>query len=354
MRNKKILALSLATTMLLGSSLSVAAVDGTAVDSSGTTITGQGNTAYVDTEIYRVTIPTTETLSLLNIDPQGIMSMPGATATAEELAAYAGKITSTSKPMINNTSSKPMKVTVALQVTGNATTVTSETAVEADKSNNILLYAVPSATDVAGSEGNYTSSTTGIVMKSDAPVSVDFILPAATYNFKRAGEGASATYSYELADEGHGTALSFEGLVNKKADWTDYKAGGSKSIGMTAKFTFTNEIGSDEADDAEGAPYAMKAYVGDKVTLPTEGAIILLNEAFWVGPDKNDNAATFDDGAAISNVKVNGVACTHTVTDNYIVISWDNIVSIGEDDVTTWVITATVNGTNYTATYSLN
>lgn len=267
MQNKKILALSLATAMLLGSSLSVSAATGTAENATGETITGSGDINYVDTTVYNVTIPTTSSLDL-TVDPQGLSGMTGETATEADLAAYAGKITSSSKPIINNLSSKPMKVSVALQVTGDATAVTTTAAVDADTSNNVLLYAVPSATDVKGSVDNYSASATGIVMKKDAAVTVDFILPEATYNFTKAG----SDYGYALADgeTGHGTALSFEGLVNKNADWSAYIAESSpKTIGMTAKFTFTNTLDADTdvADATEGAPFAMKAYTGDKVTV---------------------------------------------------------------------------------------
>lgn len=356
MQNKKILALSLATAMLLGSSLSVSAATGTAENTTGETITGSGDITYVDTTVYNVTLPTTSSLNL-TVDPQGLSGMTGETATEADLAAYAGKITSSSKPIINNLSSKPMKVSVELQVTGDATAVTTEAAVEADTSNNVLLYAVPSATDVKGSVDNYSASATGIVMKKDAAVTVDFILPEATYNFTKDG----SNYGYEVADgeTGHGTALSFEGLVNKNADWSAYIAESSpKTIGMTAKFTFTNTIGSDVADATEGAPFAMKAYTGDKVTVTpapatVEGICLLVDGAFWVGPDAADNTATFDEGATVSNVKVNGVACNHTVNSNYIVISWADIQAIGQDSVTTWTVTATVNGTNYTASYTL-
>lgn len=267
MQNKKILALSLATAMLLGSSLSVSAATGTAENATGETITGSGDITYVDTTVYNVTLPTTGGLDL-TVDPQGLSGMTGETATEADLAAYAGKITSSSKPIITNLSSKPMKVSVALQITGDATAVTTAAAVEADTSNNVLLYAVPSATDVKGSADNYSASATGIVMKKDAAVTVDFILPEATYNFKKDG----SNYTYELAEgeTGHGTALSFEGLVNKNADWSAYIAESSpKTIGMTAKFTFTNTLvaDTDVADATAGAPFAMKAYTGDKVTV---------------------------------------------------------------------------------------
>lgn len=269
---KKALALLMATTMVMGLSMTTQAATGTGENATGTTITGEGDMTYVDTTVYSVTIPTTAALDLI-VDPQGLTGMDGETASSSDLAAYAGKITCATLPVINNQSSVPMKVTVDLQMTGDATYVDAEADVEADTSNNVLFYAVPSAVDVKGSADNFKDSATGIVMTKDAAVSLSFILPAAQYNYtKTVAEGTGAvTYGYAIAadETGHGTALKFGGLINKKADWTAYVAETDpKTIGMTAVFKFTSTIATEDvADSTEGAPYAMKAYTGTTVTV---------------------------------------------------------------------------------------
>lgn len=272
MKQKKVMALLLAATMILGTSMQAFAATGTENNTSaGQTITGEGDVTAVETTVYSVTIPTTATTKLV-IDPQGIMDMKdGDTATKEDLAENAGKITCASKAVITNLSSVPAKVTVDLTLTGDATPVTDLTSVDADTANNILLYANPSATDVpvgADVANTYTASNTGIIIPKTTPASVEFVLDEADYVFKK----ASSTTTYELAtaNTGHGTALEFAGYVNKNADWSDYLATATtkKSIGMTAKFTFTHTLASgDVADTTEGAPYAMKAYSGDTVDL---------------------------------------------------------------------------------------
>ena len=261
---RKVLALLLATTMVLGSASTVLAAQGTGENTTGETITGTGDVSYVDTTIYSVTIPTTAAIDLV-VDPQGLSGLEG-TATAEELAEYAGKITCATKPLITNLSSVPAKVSVKLTLTGDATGVTTVAAVDDDttKAENVLLYAVPSAVDTEGNAENYVASAKGIVLSS-TDATVNFVLPAAAYNYvEGATENDPATYELVDGETGHGTALAFEGYVNKHADWSAYAGdSASKSIGMTAVFTFTHTL--DESDVAGEGAYGMMDYAGTTV-----------------------------------------------------------------------------------------
>lgn len=271
---RKVLALSLAGAMVFGTTMPALAATGTDENTTGNTVTGSGDVSYVDTTVYSVTLPTTATTSLV-VDPQGLTGLTnGSTATADELEAYAGKITCASTPIVTNLSSVPMKVSVKLAMTGDATPVKTVEAVNdtTTKANNVLLYAVPSAADTKGVESNYIASTTGVVL-SATEATVDFILPAAEYNYKKAEDG-TITYEVVAGETGHGSGLSFGGYVNKHADWSDYvKETDPKAIGMTAVFTFTKTIADGEAaDTTEGAPYGMKAYTGDKVTVKPSNA----------------------------------------------------------------------------------
>lgn len=275
MKKRQVLALTLAAAMVMGSSMSVLAAAGDKEDTTGVEMEGTGDISYVDTKVYNVLLPTTNSTTLV-VDPQGISQLEeGKVATAEQLAAGAGLITCATTPLVTNLSSVPMKVSVAMSLTGDATAVTTVADVEKDENNNVLLYAVPSAADTKGVANGYAASTTGVVLPavgtdSANPVSakLDFILDAAAYNFSKDASG-KVTYVAVDGDTGHGTGLQFGGYVNKKADWADYvKETSPKKIGLRAKFTFTNTIADGETADAtEGAPYAMKAYTGDKVTV---------------------------------------------------------------------------------------
>ncbi len=265
MKRKSIFALMLAMVMTMGSTMTVLADPFTGEEeTTGTTVTGEGDVEYVNTKIISVTLPTSESLRL-TIDPQGISALAnGATASKEDLANAAGLITGTSKAVVTNCSSVPVKVSVKLKGSGDATFVTTTAAVEkapadGSKEENVLLYALPSSVDVGNSADNYVASTKGVTISS-TETTVNFVLDAATYNYSKDVSG-NASYALKTGETGHGTAIAFEGLVNTKADWSDYVKDTSPStIGMTAVFTYTSTLtASDVADSTEGAPYGMMA-----------------------------------------------------------------------------------------------
>lgn len=293
MKRKRILALVLAMSMILGNALTVFADE---------TITGEGDVSYVDTKVISVTLPTTATMKLI-IDPQGLTALKdGETASAEDLASAAGLITGESKAVVTNLSSVPVKVSVKLTGTGAANFVADAASVEKapagdQKENNILLYALPSSVDVAGSADNYVASTTGITMNS-SEASVDFVLDPAEYNFSK--EGEKVTYELKEGETGHGTAIAFEGLVNTQADWSDFvKESEPSKIGMTAVFSYTAEVGDSVADTTEGAPYGMVKKTSGTITVEakevaptftasdTPGVINFTTGAGEIGMDKS-------------------------------------------------------------------
>lgn len=274
MKQKKVLALLLTSAMVLGTSMQAFAATG--VSSGDATWEGEGEVNAVDTTVYSVTLPTDAVTTKLIIDPQGIMQMKsGDTASADDLAGAAGRITCESIPMIANTSSVPMKVGVSMQLSGDATDVSAINEVEADDETNVLLYAVPSAVDAKSADATkYSASSNGFVIHKSAPTDLEFILDAAEYQFEK--DATTGAVTYKLADgSGHATGVEFAGFANKKADWSEFVApqapltgGPDKKVGMKATFSFTSELKSgDVADTTEGAPYAMKAYSGDVVDL---------------------------------------------------------------------------------------
>lgn len=360
MKKRKLLAVLLTLTMVMGSALTAQAANGDATGTS--TITGTGDVDYVDTTIYKVVIPTTGALTL-NVDPQGLAGLAeGESKTAAELAAYAGKVTGASTPVVLNASSVDMTVSVALTLTGDATGVTSEAAVEADTNNNILLYAVPSSTavtsadDTAGAATGYTAGTTGVVITTSA-ATVEFLLPAAEYEYAKA-EGTGALSYARTETPCQGTGISFAGLVNTKADWSDYvKETDPSEIGMTAVFSFAAAEESDELGETPAAAFMMD-YAGTVVTLTastqeTDDYVMAVGEDGVV-------SYTFVDApeGTLTVCKIDGSAKAGPVTNGYISYA-DGVLSIDKTRAdlffTTakeYAIVATIGGTDYELTYT--
>lgn len=255
MKKRQVLAVVLSAAMVMGSSMTALAATGAA--SGDATWGGTGDVSYVDTTVYNVKLPTNQTVQkALVVDPQGLSKLEkGKAATAEQLAADAGIITCAHTPIVQNLSSVPMKVSVKMAVSGDATPVDAVNKVNSGDAQNILLYAVPSKVD-ATSGDLYQPSSTGIVLEN-SEVTAEFILGAAAYNFKKDTTG-DVTYEAVSGDVGHGTGLQFGGYVNKKGNWADYAgASATKTISMTAKFHFSEPAAGETA--ASGDAYAMKA-----------------------------------------------------------------------------------------------
>lgn len=371
MKRKQLMALLMAGVVLAGSTMgsNASGVSSNTVSENliGQEITGTGDVDYIDTTVYEVIIPTTGVLDL-TVDPQGLTGLEdGKSATADQLSAYAGKVYSDDVAVIANLGSKDVKVRVDLKLTGDATGVTTKDDVKSGTANNILLYAVPAAKDFyddAKDGASYAGSTTGIVMGS-TPATIDFVVPHTDFEFKK--DGSDVTYERVADSTPHGTGLKFAGLVNTDADWTDYKDGGDKSIGMTAKFTFTHTLTSgDVADTTEGAPAFMKTYTGTKVTVEAEAeANVETGHAefgadgskIWLGCTTNGGIT---DASKLQNVEIsqNGgsaASVTATAQNGYGLVTWKDAKAAGA----TWVagqtltITFDYDGTSYQATVTI-
>lgn len=372
MKRKQLMALLMAGVVLAGSTMgsSASSVSSNTVseNSTGQLITGTGEVDYIDTTVYEVIIPTTSSLSL-TVDPQGLTGLEdGKSATAEQLSAYAGKVYSDDVAVIANLGSKDVKVSVDLELTGDATGVTTKDAVESGTANNILLYAVPAAKDFYDDEkdgASYAGSTTGIVMGSTT-ATIDFVVPHTDFEFKKSG--STVTYERKADSTPHGTGLKFAGLVNTDADWTDYKDGGGKSIGMTAKFTFTHTLTSgDVADTTEGAPAFMKAYTGTKVTVEAEAeanggtGATTPTDSYVMTADSNGSVSyTFVNAptGSLTACTIDGTNRTNPIANGYISYS-NGVLTIVSSKVSAFMptsgrhsIVVTIGGQNYNLTYT--
>ncbi|MDD3413828.1 MAG: hypothetical protein PHY47_07485 [Lachnospiraceae bacterium] len=259
-RFKKLMALTLATTMVF--TTNVFAETGKTISDSS--VSGNGQTAYVDTNIFDVDLPTSTALGF-KLDPQGLVSLEdGDQATLSALSAYGGRIVGDSTAAVINNSPKKILVTVSMAAaTTSANDVTFVTAsankadVSANKLNNALVYVVPSKGTISSANA-YTSVGKGIILqnnilKTDALTGGNtdefkFVLDAPEYSVSNDG------VSYNLIQTGvsNGFGLQIGGIINPNADWLDFTGTPTKSLGVKAIFSITDVADTDVVDTTIG------------------------------------------------------------------------------------------------------
>lgn len=334
MKKKKLLALAIASAMAISPATVFA--DVTTSPATGSAV-GDGKVeGYIDKEVFTVVVPTVAAGDFdFILDPQDLIkdstnaAYTGATFTGTTglyFKSDTNKYTADSKEMtITNKSSVDVNVNLEVKVTSDAgVTFTTDKTFKDDTTPSVFLGLI-------NSQDADSATTPAAVDPSTLTASADVTMAAvdaSKFEVKYSG----GTYSYGLnssAADADFKKMTFKltGAANKNADWTDLKT---------------------------AAPKIEVVWNISKADSATEGICLLVGSTFWVGPDKNDNTIAFAPNATVSDVKVNGAACNHTMTDNYIVVSWNDIVVAGQDSATTWTVTATVDGVNYTATYSLN
>ncbi len=203
-------------------------------------LTVEGDTTYVDTTIYKVTLPTSSSLNF-TLDPEGLVGFfaddANASATTAEnadLSSYKGKIVGSGTETIVNESSVPIQLTCKYYLT-NADGISVEATKDnwSDSEKMILLEAVAAKKSVVDA-GSYTptamatpavDASTSVVAISSVdpaePSTIAFALAAAPYEFKK-GDDGSFTYipkdGATLDDTQH-AVLSLTGFVSSDADW---------------------------------------------------------------------------------------------------------------------------------------
>ncbi|MCL2633228.1 MAG: hypothetical protein FWD34_01805 [Oscillospiraceae bacterium] len=230
---------------------------------------GNGSIVYTDTNIYSVLLPTAESWDFV-LDPQGLIGAHASgtvgnanelsNATPSDLAPFAGKIISGSYvPTAINNSSFDVTLGVTLRVTGDAVAVTSESAVHAGISNNILLTVEPAANSVNTQGAEFVGSGTGYAVLNTAG-ELKFVLDSANYVFNAVPGSSGSEFSYDIVpNTGKGTQLKIGGYCNKNADWTQF-ADDTKGVGINAVFSFSPAVASENAlSDVSGA-YGLKEY----------------------------------------------------------------------------------------------
>jgi hypothetical protein len=238
MKKRNVIAFMMAAVMTVGAPLTVMADE--PAKTSDVTVTGTVD--YVNTNIERFELPTSDAISELTMDPQGLLGMTGDTATESELSAYAGKIKSTGYPTVTNLSSKKKLVTVEISAsaTGNdaVTFVQTESAVTSsdDSTHNIWLYAMPSKENTKGNGENYEPQNKAFAITT-TPKTLKFVLDAEEYAFTKQDDGSVA---YQVADgaTGNSTSLYIGGALNKNADWSNF-TGDNPASTVSVKVTYT-------------------------------------------------------------------------------------------------------------------
>ena len=244
---KKLIATTMAMTMVMGTMPVLAD-------------TIEGDVNYVNTTIYKVTLPTTEGMSFL-LDPQGLTSLDA--GDYDESAA--GKIVSEGTMVATNESSVDVVLNADFYLvdsdTDDSVSIVASTGsiTEKDSKQDSKEVQIYITTDDA--------TTTTIEVGSAEGAGTDFTMDAADYEF---GGNAEDGYTYDLvADSGSTLTMEIAGNVAKDYDWSAY-ADGSQTLTLNAVFKFTTADGDDiDAEAADTTPVYSKAN-GGSIVLDTE------------------------------------------------------------------------------------
>lgn len=276
MRLKKFLAVTTATTMVLGSTVSaIAGTTGDAIDDfTDTTIGGTGDIDAISTVKYDVTLPTDGALNF-KVDPQGLANIEnGSSASLSDISDNAGKITADGVAYAYNQSSKDIKVSVALTATATGVTLAADQDTydaKDDADVTALLLAVPSSDDVtsiSSTADDFSAAADGIVL-SDTAVTLEFILEKADYVITKDDTGA-ATFELKKDENdstdsnAHGFGLQIVGHANPTADWTT----NSPSLAVSAVYSL-EDVAAD-VTSADGFAYGLQSGSYTTAEAPTD------------------------------------------------------------------------------------
>jgi hypothetical protein len=231
-RFKKLFAIIMTIALIAGISAPVALAS---------PVTGDGSIEYVDTDVpLRVSLPTSAALDF-TLDPQGLLglALDGEGKTLADLEEFAGAVIFVDgAPVVVNESAVPVALSVALQITGDAT-ATAESAVDTGTANNIFIGAVASAESVNDEDATREDFAGFLQMQlTGSALAPVFVLDNATYKvFSTTNDG----YTYELVpDTGSGTQLKLVGACNPDADWSDFVDKPGTTPAVAAVYTYAD------------------------------------------------------------------------------------------------------------------
>lgn len=375
---KKTVATILAAAMVFSpitSSIAFAA-DVTTAPANGSVSSSGGTEGYVDQEAFCVVLPTVTSNTLeFKLDPQGLLTVSGNDSKFADVSA--GDIVFMNKISVNgsygnfnesnviyaiNKSSYDVTFGVDVTMTNGTSTnqvtfVSSADLVTSGNDLNVYMAAVPETNAIAYDD----VSANGFAAVASTPSSVSFALNttgAAKLAYKISGLSSNYTiskngtsYNYVQKDDATGwqsVGFTLTGKCNPNANWKEFNDANAQ-LTLNLAWTLTKASGSEEDYVSANNPAGLIKSVA------TEGICLLVDSTFWVGPNKDDNTETFDADVVITDVKVNGSACDNGMKDNYVTISWAQIVAAGQGgaNVNSWTVTFNADGQPYTATYTL-
>lgn len=269
MKQRKLLALGMATLMALSSTVMAFAADETAEPATGS-VSGDGTLeGFVDKEVFTVTLPTTSTIDF-KLDPQELLLATKSTAKLDGSALAAGygskilfvdgdNFTSKSADItVVNKSTFDVDVTIGAKLTGLSTDNYNIDVLDASAddfdfgdSTAITMAITPSTnkltgttpgTAVAGTATALTSAENGITLTETVAVSDDV---------DKAYEvtGTTGSYSYGLKADTSAVAFNtvtfnLSGTVNTAADWTNFSKATNAALGVEITYSVSKHSDS--------------------------------------------------------------------------------------------------------------
>ena len=370
---KKVVALAMAATMVLSSSVLAFADDATAAPATGSAAGVGDIEGYVDKNIFTVTLPTVTDINF-TLDPQELRlaaeTAGGGTATttldvdgtaSAITAGYGAKVLFLAADNTNflsksvalkvvNKSTFDVQVSMTTKLTGLASPeavapydvkVIADTETATATSTAISMKLQASSYDITGStEANLTSipaSATALTASTEGVKTTDIIKAATNYAdaYKVTGNKTSG-YKYELDATAaqsvafNGIAYDLSGTVATKGDWTNFNKSNAE-LGVEISYTI-NKVG--------GVKEVYAALMGNTLYIASDN-VASANPAKWpAGTQFTNCVATFPNGTT------QDIQSAATVSNNWLSF---NLAGIPSGNYT---VTFTADGVDYTASFT--
>lgn len=289
MRLKRIMAKTMACALAMSMTVTPVLADPlTEVPATDVEVSIGGETEYVETTKYKVTLPTTTSMKF-TLDPVGLAGYFAAnesasTVSADDLADYEGQIFSNAFAVAENESSVPIELKCKFYVKNSDGATLVDKAADVDPDGNEILLAVAA---IQNTKLEGATEDTMPTMVGDAPITLGlgtadattssvaitgttaataneftFALAPADYVFTK---GADAT-TYEEDEDYTKVAANYAkmaviGLVSKNGDWKTFsEKTGDNVLSLQCVYTFAGlkEIGDDAVSKANAVIDASK------------------------------------------------------------------------------------------------
>lgn len=338
MKLKKLVAFGLAATLTVAPTAVFA--DDVTAPTTGEEATVEGGANYIDTTVYKVTLPTTTGLDFV-LDPQGLSALDADTP-AQPGANDVGKIVGGAGTYCMNKSSVPIKLTASFYITDangkavSAATLVDDAADVTDDGNDVLLQVTPNgATAPTATEAadlsTYTtwSDADAVAVTASAASAADkmaFALGAADYEFT-----GDKTNGYTYTPKASGTGVTTEtvaafkitGKVSKDGDWSKFTGADKESLVLHCVFAFEGlkEIGTGAVSTTAAGLVADES----KLTALTSD----LTATITKGATANVVLTAKDAVTSVKLTKMNGNAMDLALASPKAVVSGNNVTLSG-------------------------